>query len=330
MIWFMSVMNYRRCALDRILITGASGFVGRYLLPRCAAEGLELTVAGRSTPGPIIGKIAKTVEVGEIGSRTEWGAALEGCSTVLHMAGQVPGYGVPDARFNSVNNEGTARLVQQAARSGVKTFILLSSVFAVVDNATENPVDEHSVHRATTPYGLSKLAAEAHVARFAQAGRIGISLRSPLIYGSEAKGNWQQLQKLAATRLPLPFGMIHNRRSLVAIENLVDALVRVVACDKNSDLSGVYAVADDEVISTADIVRWLREGMGLPARLLPIPPAALNLMLKLAGQGRMAQSLLGNLEVNASTFRDLFQWTPPLAAQQAIRIAGTQFSSSRK
>lgn len=311
--------------MDRILITGASGFVGRYLLPRCAAEGLELTVAGRSTPDPIVGQIAKTVEVGEIGSRTEWGAALEGCSIVLHMAGQVPGPGVPDARFNSVNNEGTARLAQQAARSGVKTFILLSSVFAVVDNATDIPVDGHSAHKATTPYGLSKLAAEAHVAHFAQAGRIGISLRSPLVYGSEAKGNWQQLQKLAATRLPLPFGMIHNRRSLIAIENLVDALVRVVTCEKSTALSGVYAVADDEVISTEDIVRWLREGMGLPAWLLPIPPAALNLMLKLTGQNRMAQSLLRDLEVNASAFRELFQWTPPIAARQAIMVAGVQF-----
>ncbi|MFU0507856.1 NAD-dependent epimerase/dehydratase family protein [Pseudaminobacter sp. NGMCC 1.201702] len=317
--------------MDRILVTGTSGFVGRHLLTRLKREGRELTLAGRSFSRTEVGRTVKTLVVGEIGPRTDWSAALEGCGIVIHMAGQVPGPGVSASDFDTVNNEGTARLAEQAFASGVKLFVLLSSIFAVVDHTTEIPIDDLSFPpSATTPYGLSKSAAEAHIANFARSGRIGVSLRPPLVYGKNAKGNWLRLQRLAATQLPLPFGNVHNRRSFIAVENLVDALVRVVSSATDRDVSGVYAVADEDVVSTADTVKWLRDGMGLSPRLLPVDVGILNLLLNLTGQTSMAQSLLGNLEVNSSRFRRVFQWEPPVTSREGIKASGAQFLAGRR
>jgi UDP-glucose 4-epimerase len=272
-----------------------------------------------------------TVLVGDIGPETDWRGALRGCEAVVHLAAQVPAAGVAAEDFDRVNNRGTARLAEQAFEAGVRCFVLASSMHAVADSSAKAAVSgDASTNAATTPYGLSKLAAEAHMAEFARLGRLGISIRPPLVYGWDAKGNWRHLQRLAASRLPLPFGSIHNRRSLVAIDNLVDALATVVSGPADSGLSGTYSVADMEAVSMAQIAAWLQEGMGVPPRTLAVPEGILRLLLRTAGQGRIVRSLLEDLEVDSGRFRAAFRWSPPLVAKDAIMASAARYLANRR
>ncbi|MEP9370654.1 NAD-dependent epimerase/dehydratase family protein [Mesorhizobium sp. KR1-2] len=316
--------------MRKILITGVSGFVGRHLVARLLREGRDLTLAGRSPVANGASNMA-TVLVGDIGPETDWRGALRGCGAVVHLAAQVPAPGVANEDFDRVNNRGTARLAEQAFEAGVQCFVLVSSVHAVADNSAKGVVSgDTPTDAATTPYGLSKLAAEAHVAEFSRLGRLGISIRPPLIYGWDAKGNWRHLQRLAASGLPLPFGAVHNRRSFVAVDNLVDALETVVSGTPDPSMSGTYSVADAEAVSLAEIAAWLQEGMRVPPRRLSVPEGFLRLLLRMAGQGRIVRSLLEDLEVDSSRFRAAFGWSPPRATKDAMIASAARYLASRR
>lgn len=304
----------------RVLLTGSSGFVGQKVGQRLDAAGFSITRAVRS-----IDRNSASIEIGSIGRDTDWRAALYGCKAVVHLAARVPGAGVSSEEFISVNDLGTARLVEQARQAGVETLIFMSSIFALTENTHETVVDDMTQTRAHLPYGRSKLAAEAHVASFANGERTGISLRPPLVYGAMAKSNWRLLQKLAATGLPLPFGAIRNRRTMISVDNLADAVLAALR-GASAGKSGAYAVADSESVSIAQIVTWLREGMGKQARLVSLPSALIIAPLKVAGRGMIAQSLFGDLEINASRFRQTFDWSPSETAREAILRSGREFA----
>lgn len=316
--------------MTRICITGARGFIGGHLVQRLAEDGHALRLAMRAG-ADAIGHTAAldAMDVGEIGPATEWQRALEGCRVVVHLAAETPRPGVSDARFRRVNEEGTARLAMQCAEAGVEVLILLSSVLAVADNASATVIDDSREARATSPYGRSKRAAEAHVQAFTGGGRTGVALRAPLVYGATAKGNWHLLQKLAASGLPLPFGGVRNRRSAIAVEALCDAIAAVVARSPQPGPGGAFAVADSEAVSIADMLRWLRAGMGLPARLVPLPAGWLRAGLNLAGKGTAANSLFGDLVVDSSRFRAAYGWAPQERAEDAMRRSGRAFLAGR-
>lgn len=310
--------------MQKVLLTGSTGFVGRQVAGRLSDAGYSVRHAVRRD-----GLGGDTAMVGSIGAGTEWRAAFDGCSTVIHLAGRTPGGDVSAEDFIEINDRATARLARQAREAGVETVILMSSIFAVTENAHNGVVDDRSAPCAALPYGLSKLAAEAHVTAFAGDDRCGISLRPPLVYGAEAVGNWRLLQRLAATSLPLPFGAARNRRTMIAVDNLADAVIAALR-GAAPEKSGAYAVADTESVGLADILALLREGMGKQARLVPLPSALIATPLKLAGRGAMAQSLLGNLEIDASRFRQVFDWSPPETAPEAIRRSGREFAAIRR
>lgn len=303
--------------MTRTLVTGATGFVGGHLLPRLARDGIAVVSAGRRAP---VGVVARHVAIGDIGPDTDWGKALEGCDTVIHLAARVPGRAVPPAAFDAVNDRGTETLVRQARAAGVARFVFLSSVFA------GGPTLAGVIPE--TPYGRSKAAAEAHVAGFTGAGRLAVSMRPPLVYGHGAKGNWALLQRLAASPLPLPFGTVHNRRSVVAVENLADAILAVLHATPRGKASGAYAVSDSHPVGLSDMLRWLRQGMGRRSGLVAVPPGLLRAMLLPIG-GKIAESLLGDLEVDSASFSTAFGWTPPLATEAAMREAGAAMMAGR-
>jgi len=310
--------------MTQVLLTGSTGFVGRKVAARLTQAGYAVRKAVRHR-----GQRGDVVAVGSIGPETDWRGALDGCTAVVHLAARTPGRGVQEAEFSSVNDRGTARLAEQADAAGIGTFLLMSSIFALTENAHKGVVDDRSASRAVLPYGRSKLAAESHVAAFAAAGRAGISLRPPLVYGAEATGNWRLLQKLAATGMPLPFGAARNRRTMISVDNLADAVVAALR-GATPERSGAYAVADSESLSLAEILACLREGMGKPARLVPVPATLMATPLKLAGRGAIAQSLLGDLEIDSSRFRAAFDWSPPENAREAIRRSGREFAAIRR
>ena len=317
--------------MSRILVTGANGNVGRALTPRLAAAGYELTLALRR-PRPVGAEgrgTQREIVVGEISGKTDWREALRECSAVVHLAGQIPARGVTEERFRIVNDEATAQLAEQAAACGVRLFILMSSMAAVTDNASDEVVSDATLPLPVSPYGRSKLAAERHVVAFASSGLAGVSLRPPMIYGASAGGSWGQLQKLAATGLPLPFGAVHNRRSGLSIDNLNNAVVTVISAGDKAP-GGAFVVADSDPISLSEMLSLLRKGMGLPPRLVPVPPYLLSGPLRLAGKRTLANSLFGDLVIDACRFREAFGWSPPEKVGEAVVRSGACYVADRR
>lgn len=313
--------------MRRILVTGATGFVGMHLLPRLKADGHSVTVSLRSSADFAYAH-ANSFHLSEIGPLTDWEPALANCDTVIHLAGQLQDSDATPDSFTSVNDLGTRRLVEQALSMGIERFIFLSSILSLCDHSIVGQLNDQSIPNPSSAYGRSKLAGEKHVKRFADAGHVGIALRAPLVYSADAKGNWKRLQQLAASALPLPFGRVENKRSVLAIENLIDAIAKVTVIKPDLAHSGTFSLADDGNVSLAQILRWLREGMGRAKNLLPIPPALLWKAFILCGKKKMAESLLGDLEIDTSRFKRLYEWSPPINSREGIMRSGTLFRSS--
>lgn len=320
----------------RILLTGATGFVGRRLVPHLLAAKEQLTLAVRSAdacPASWRGDDRiRIVDTGPIERAGDLGAAFSGVSRVVHMAGlaHVAGGGERMAdTFMSANTAATARLAEAAAAAGeVATFIHLGSLAAVTANASDAIVADGSEGKPVTPYGRSKRLAEAHVEELAAGGTFAVTLRPPLIVGAEAKGNWRALQRLAATGAPLPFASVRNRRSLIGVDELVRALALLCTRDWPPQKSGNYCLAASEPVSLAAMVSELRAGMGLPPRLFPCPPSLLRALARLANRQEAAASLLGDLVVDSGRFRRTFGVEEMQGIKSSIRASGADYRQS--
>lgn len=310
-----------------ILVTGATGFVGAHLVPRLLAQRQRLTLLVRRADACPAdwrgdGRIA-IVETGPI-EAADLAPPFAGIETVVHLAGLAhvdDGTGIADA-FMRANATATERLAAAAEKYGAKTFVHLSSLASITDNASSAIVDDDTESAPATAYGRSKRLAEGHVAALAQKGLFAVSLRPPLVVGAQARGNWRKLQRLAATGLPLPFGAVRNRRSLIGVGALGEAISRLCLDQWPSGLSGNYCIADAEPLSLAEMLILLRGGMGLPPRLVPFPPSLLSRMVALAGRGRMAAGLFGDLAVDSSRFRRVFRFEETEKLPASIRASG--------
>ncbi|MDJ0894373.1 MAG: NAD-dependent epimerase/dehydratase family protein [Alphaproteobacteria bacterium] len=300
-----------------VLVTGATGFVGRAVCPVLSAGGWSVRAAvRRQATLPNI----ETVPVGEVGPDTDWQAALAGCRTVVHLAAQVHQPGVhaatAEAAFQSINAAGTERLAVQAAAAGVERLVLVSTIKVLGEATTEcAPFTDQSTPDPQDAYARSKWAAEQALRRVAaEAGMAAVILRPPLVYGPGVKGNMAALLRLADSPWPLPFGALHNRRSLLALENLCRAIALGL---ETPALSGAFVLADRHAVSTCELVRALRAGLGRPARLLPMPPGLLRWSAAALGRSGLAERLAGDLLVDARGFAQATGWAPnpdPLGA----------------
>jgi len=313
---------------EKILITGATGFIGQALLPALVALGRPIVVAHRGSR-PDVGLPVEYAPLPDIGPETDWTSALRGCGTVIHLAARTPGRGVTKSEIDRVNVGGTERLVADCLHSDIRALVNISSILALSDNAHTGPITDSTPSIATSDYGLSKWQAEQAVQGFAGHGRTALSLRLPAVFGAGAKGNWALLQKLAASGLPLPFGLIRNRRSLLPVGDVVSAILSAIAPPPGASAGGAYNVAGPESASLREIVIWLRQGMGMSPRLLPLPRSVMSLAAG-AGLGRAAaQSLFGDLLVDGSRFRRDFGWEP-VDLRQAIVQSGADFAKDQK
>lgn len=309
----------------RILVTGATGFVGRHMVARLLAERSSLTLAVREITGcppswchrPDI----RLVETGDIETCANLEDALSGVSAVVHLAGlaHIPG---GDSQFMAANALATEKLAHASAQAGIRTFIHASSLSAITENTSTTDVDDQTDTVPSTPYGRSKRAAEAHVHGLSERGICSVSLRPPVIAGPDAKGNWGLLQRLTATGLPLPFGRVRNRRSLIGVDSVTRAIAHLCSRPWPVEKSGAYCIADHGPLSLAEIVAELRFGMGLPARLVPFPPSALHALAGIAKQQHRAAALLGDLKVDSSRFTQAFEVPQMPDARHSVRESG--------
>ena len=306
----------------RVLLTGATGFVGRGVLERMSAlANLEL-VATLRRPVPGFPEPIVSLQIPGIDPYTDWEKGLEGIDAVIHSAARVHVMHDtsfdPLAEFRRVNVEGTLNLACQAATAGVRRFIFISSIKVNGERtASGAPYLADAQPAPADPYGISKMEAEQGLrALAAETGMEVVIIRPVLVYGPGVKANFLSMMRWLYKGVPLPFGAIHNRRSLVALDNLVDLIVTCI--DHPAGCNQTFLVSDGEDLSTSELLRRMGTALGKPARLLPVPSWLLETGAALLGKKELSQRLCGSLQVDISKTRELLNWAPPVCVDDAL------------
>jgi nucleoside-diphosphate-sugar epimerase len=271
-----------------------------------------------------------SIAVGDIGPTTDWRAALQGVQCVVHLAARThvlhESAADPLAEYRRANVEATERLARQAAAAGVRRLVFMSSIKVNGEATHGRPYTETDPPRPEDAYGTSKWETERALARVAtESGLEVVVLRPPLVYGPGVKGNFLRLMRLVASGTPLPFASIANRRSLVYVGNLADAVV--AAADVPGAAGRTYLVADGEGVSTPDLVRAIATALGARARLLPCPPALLELGAALAGRRAEIARLTGSLQVDASAAARELGWRPRVDLERGLAATARWYHS---
>jgi nucleoside-diphosphate-sugar epimerase len=302
-----------------VLVTGASGFVGSQVFS-------ELEMDERFRPLGVVRSIkgkSHHVPVGDLNCDTQWHEVLASQGVVIHTAARahIMKDEVPDplAEYRKVNVDGTLNLARQAAEAGVRRFVFISSIKV---NGEQTPVNQpFTAEDASAPedaYGVSKMEAEQGLqALAAETGMEVVIIRPPLVYGPGVKGNFASMIKLVEKGLPLPLGAIHNKRSLVALDNLVGLIITCI--DHPAAANQAFLAGDGEDRSTTELLQGVARAMGKPSRLVPVPAGLLMFGATVLGKKAMAQRLLGSLQVDISKARNLLGWQPPLSVEEGLK-----------
>ena len=302
-----------------VLLTGSNGFLGRHLVHILASNsGHDLTAAlRRHADLPVL---QVSVPAG-LQAGTDWTAALADQNVVIHAAARAhilsDDADDPLTEFRRVNTEGTLSLARQAAHCGVTRFVFISSI-GVNGNINTAAFTTDDQPAPAEPYAVTKWEAEQGLWQIQRdTGMEVVIIRPPLVYGSGAPGNFGSLVRWIEKGVPLPLGAIHNRRSLVGIDNLVDLIVRCI--DHPAAANQIFLAGDDEDLSTTELLRAVARAMNKPARLIPVPAVVLQLGATVLGKKAMAQRLLGSLQVDISKTRELLDWAPPYMVEEGLK-----------
>ena len=311
--------------IQRVLITGASGFVGRALAAQLVArQNIEVLALTRAYPvNPVPG--VRYFPVVDLAMPMQWDPAWTGLDAIVHAAARVHVLNDRTAlslgEFERVNVAATLRLARQAAVMGVRRFVFLSSIGV---NGVQTPVgaafteaDRPSPHNA---YALSKLNAERGLWDISvQTGLEVVIIRPPLVYGPGVRANFAALMHAVQRGWPLPLGAVHNQRSLVALDNLLDFVATCIFHPLAANQT--FLVSDGHDLSSADLVRGLARALGKPARLLPVPVWALWAVASSLGKRDVVQRLCGSLRVDISKARGVLGWVPHISVDEGLRRA---------
>ena len=302
-----------------VLVTGASGFVGRHLVPALAHAGWSVRRAVRSPEGA-----GDEVVIKSIGPETDWQAALEGVDAVIHLAARVHHKHEEHAvqLYRNVNIAGTLHLARSAATAGVRQFIFVSTVLVHGrSNEGRAPFSEHDVLTPRGLYGMSKAAAEAGLRTLARDTDMKITvIRPPLVYGAGAKGNFALLTRAISAGLPLPFAAINNQRAFLAVQNLSAFILHRLSHPDPASNFEIFLVADTEQVSTPEFIRRLATASGKNARLFGMSPRLLSTLLNVMGRQDTHDSLIGSLELNISKALAT-GWQPQISIDEGLRHA---------
>jgi nucleoside-diphosphate-sugar epimerase len=295
-----------------IALTGATGFIGRYLLSDLQRRGYRVRVLLRRPTA--LPPVADSAVVGDLTAPRNMAVALEGVEAVIHSAGLAHTMsGAPEDDYRALNTEATVALALAAKRAGVRRFVFMSSIRAQTGPTSQSVLTEDMDGEPTDAYGRSKRDAERGLAEL---DIDWVALRPVLVYGPGVKGNMATLVALARSRLPLPVGGLKARRSLLALNNLAGAVDTVLRA--GTPLRRPFIVADDEVLTVAEILAHLRAGLGRAPGLLPVPQAVVALGAAMVGRRELYQRLAGPLVVDTSALRRL-GFVPPLTTAEGLR-----------
>lgn len=310
-----------------VLVTGASGFVGRHVIAELRRRSIRVRAAGR-VGSPVTLSVDGTEILGLSGAgfaEADWTDVVAGCEAVIHLAGRAhvvqDTHEDPAQAFYMANVDFARSCAAAAVSAGVRRFIFISSVGVHGGASGTLPVNASSALAPHTRYARSKAEAELVLNEVVRASSMTLTvLRPPLVYGTGAPGNFGSLVRAVARGWPMPLGGVNsNRRSLVAIDNLVDLIMTCL--DHPSAENETFLVSDGEDLSTADLVRRLGIAMGKPARLLPVPVELLSMGARLLGKPDLFQSLCGSLQVDIGKTRGLLGWSPPISVDEGLKRA---------
>jgi nucleoside-diphosphate-sugar epimerase len=312
----------------RVLVTGASGFLGSHLMSRITAEGFQPLAAMRKATSKATPDIP-VIRVSDLSLTTDWSQAMANVHVVIHAAARVhvmnDTSSDPLKEFRKVNVDGTLNLARQAAAAGVRRFIFISSIKVNGEGAA--PGQSYQADDVAAPldaYGISKMEAEKGLRALAdETGMEVVIIRPTLVYGPGVKANFLNMMRWLHKGVPMPFGAIHNRRSLVSLDNLVDLIVTCI--DHPAAANQIFLVSDDEDLSTTELLRRMGTALGKPARLLPVSSWLLETGAAMLGKKALCQRLCGSLQVDISKTRELLNWTPPVSVDEALRKTAKHF-----
>ncbi|WP_134168124.1 UDP-glucose 4-epimerase family protein [Paraburkholderia caballeronis] len=307
--------------MSHIVVTGANGFVGRAFCRLALARGHEVTAMVRRRGGTVAGVREWVYDAPDFdGLAQAWPAGLR-ADCVVHLAARVhvmrDGAPDPEAAFAATNVAGTLRVAEAAHARGVARFVFASSIKAVGERDGGVPLAEDAEPVPEDAYGRSKRRAEERLAQFAGASGLDVVIvRPPLVYGPDVRANFLSMMNAVARGVPLPFGAVGARRSLVYVENLVDALLRCATDPRAAH--GCFHVADDEAPSVAQLLLMVGDALGRPARLFAVPVGMLIALGMLTGRRPQVERLTGSLQLDTRRLKQVLQWRPPYTTRQGL------------
>lgn len=309
--------------MKTVLVTGANGFIGRALCERFSRD-FKVHASVRT---PCVFPFESEVFCGgSIDPTSDWQNALNGVHSVVHLAAAIRAMSdelvSSELAYRRVNVDGTFNLARQAATAGVRRFVFLSSVKVNGEiTQTGNPFRADDAPAPQDAYGISKWEAEKELRAVAeQTGMEVVIIRPPLVFGPGVKGNFAIMMRWLARGVPLPLGAVtNNRRSLVALDNLVDFIVTCL--DHPAAANQTFLVSDGEDLSTAELLSRLGQAAGRPARLFPVPVVLLELVAKLVGKPEICQRLCSSLQVDLTKTKQLLGWVPPVPVDEGLKRA---------
>jgi len=312
----------------KVLVTGASGFVGSALTEQLRRDGeVQVRLASRrAVEVPLV----ECVRVGDIDGNTDWQAALSDVDVVVHLAARAHVLDEretdPLAQFRKTNTQGTLNLARQAALAGVRRFVFVSTIGVNGAQTKGQAFTELSPVAPHSPYAQSKYEAECGLLKMVESGGMEVVIiRPPLIFAAHAPGNFARLMKLVSYPVPLPFGGMRNRRSLVSLQNLIGF---IGVCLRSPQAANqVFLISDGEDVSTEEMVRHLARGMGCRRWLLPFPEFIVRWLAIQSGRENIYVQLFGSLEVDSGKARERLQWQPGVSARQALEEAGSKYKA---